>query len=219
MNTIKYQSQPVGEICQTEIVTKAFTVVAERYAGKIRKVNGSPYVAHLVAILLILRKQEPDILAASLLANILDDFPEYSYEQLSFDFNHDIAQLVKEMSETRMKVIRIQKNYQPRRSYQIRWRKRKKLFLSSFPSKSESAKLILTAKHIDNLLSLLRDYQNQGEAVWDKLQLNQKLMWRYYQDFFNVLTANFHHAIIGEYYSVFKEAEKVFSPSLSRSED
>jgi len=196
----------IVEIDKMEKVAKAFVVANRVYEGKLRKISGLPYITHLFDVMLVLRHQEADILAASLLANLLDDCPEYSYEKLAFDFNGNIASLVKEMSDDNKKVIDIQEDPVSR------WLRRKKLFLKDFPRKTETAKLIITAKHICNLFSLLRDYQNQGEVVWEKLGLPQKEMWWYYKKFFEVLTADFHHAIAGDYYNIFVEAEKVFSP-------
>jgi len=192
-----------SQIFELEKVEKAFIKACEVYKEKYRRINGLPYVVHLQAVLMILKNEEPNILAACLLADILDD-SDYSYQQLGSDFNFTIAQLVKEMSNS--KKTKFSEKY----SYQAGWLVQKRAFLKEFPKKSETAKLILTAKHIHNLLSLLRDYQNEGEAIWEKLQLSKRVVWSYYDHFFVVLTANFHHVIIGDYYQVFAEAEPVF---------
>jgi len=192
-----------GQIFELEIVEKAFIKVCEVYKGKYRRINGLPYVVHLQAVLMIFKNEEPNILAACLLADILND-SDYSYQQLVSDFNFTIAQLVKEMSNNK------KNKFSEKLSYQASWLIQKRSFLKEFPKKSETAKLILTAKHIHNLLSLLRDYQNEGEAVWKKLQLSKRVAWSYYHHFFIVLTANFHHIIIGDYYQVFSKAEAVF---------
>jgi (p)ppGpp synthase/HD superfamily hydrolase len=191
------------DIFEAEIVEKAFAKTLEIYKDKRRKINDLPYITHLQAVLMILRNQSPDIMAACLLAKTLDD-KFYDFKQLTADFSLQIAQLVKEMSEGSRPTVDFKINYQ------TRWLARKRKFLKNFQTRTEAAKLILTAKHIHNLLSLLRDYQDQGEVVWEKLKLSKRAMWGYYQRFFNVLTANFHNAIVGDYYIVFREAKKVF---------
>jgi len=198
----------LAEIFRVEVVEKAFAKTLEIYRDKRRKINGLPYITHLQAVLMILRHQPPDIMAACLLAKTLDD-GFYDFKQLSADFNLRIAQLVKEISEEPRPAFDFNINYQ------TRWLARKRKFLKRFKERTEDAKLILTAKHIHNLLSLLRDYQDQGAGVWNKLQLSKKAMWGYYQRFYNVLTADFHNPTIRDHHLVFREAELVFGKRSS----
>ena len=86
-----------------DLITKARKFATKKHKGKLY--NNQPFMVHpeevytiLQALLTYQNGQDDDLLAAALLHDVLED-TEVSYSQLKKEFNEDIANLVREVTD------------------------------------------------------------------------------------------------------------------------
>ncbi len=86
---------PVDE--RYQFIKRAHDLVKKEFAKKYRD-GGSPYVEHLRACALIvvvyMREQDPDVIAAALLHDIVEDIPGWTIRRLAREFNARVANFV-----------------------------------------------------------------------------------------------------------------------------
>jgi len=77
-----------------DLIKRAYDVAKETHAGQLRH-SGAPYVIHPVNVAYILNdlRQEPNVVAAGLLHDVIEDTP-YTKEDMINEFGKDITKLV-----------------------------------------------------------------------------------------------------------------------------
>src|SRR5690554_1839642 len=93
--------QKVNPKIQTELIEKAFRFAWTAHKNQVRK-SGEPYLAHPVAVALILAEQHLDsiTIAAGLLHDVLED-TTIGREAISQEFGDDVALLVDGVTKIR----------------------------------------------------------------------------------------------------------------------
>lgn len=138
------------------IVEYALYTALKAHEGQTRKDSAkTPYIVHPVSVALIVSRytNNDDVLAASLLHDLLED-TTYSAKQMKSDFGSRVLRLVSEVSEPSDR--------------QLGWAMRKDRYLDTLATASHEALLIACADKIANLRAMRSAYMVDGELLWQK---------------------------------------------------
>ena len=133
-----------------------------------RKVSGIPYFAHLMAVSALTLEYGGDEDAA--IAALLHDGPEdqgglETLRQIRQRFGDAVADAVEACSDT---------FDTPKPA----WRPRKEAYIAHLATASERARLVSAADKLHNARSMLQDYRQVGEALWDRFNAGRdEVMW------------------------------------------
>jgi (p)ppGpp synthase/HD superfamily hydrolase len=143
------------------------------HAEQIRKGNGTPYITHPFAVMCLLAehtrrtgKAKEDLLIAALLHDTVEDVPErYSADDIEQDFGHDVLTIV--LGVTKDSEI-------------PDWFERNTAYLEQLWTGSEESVELSLADKVHNLMTILRDYEEKGEAVWNIFKTGKEAqLWWY----------------------------------------
>ena len=163
---------------QTRIVKRKLTsrfndallFAVELHAGQTRKVSGEPYVAHLLgvaSIVLDYGADEDEAIAALLHDAIEDQGGPATGEEIRRRFGSAVAEIVEGCTDA---------DTIPKPP----WQQRKEAFLGRLEHASASIRLVAAADKLHNARSLLRDYRQQGEVIWNHFKGGrEKTLWYY----------------------------------------
>lgn len=158
----------------TPRINRALATAARAHAGQSRKGTDIPYIAHPMAVALIVSEytDDEDTVIAALFHDILEDVPPliYSANQMEKEFGQWVVTYVKGVSEDKM----ADEAEKP-------WKTRKLGYLSHLEAvESEQIVLISAADKLHNLLSTLEDYQIYGEQTWQRFNApKEDQLWFY----------------------------------------
>ena len=137
-----------------------------------QKRNGTaiPYVSHLLAVASLVMEaggSEDEAIAA-----LLHDGPEdqgglATLEDIRDRFGAAVGEIVAACSDT------FAENKPP-------WQQRKRAYLAHLPGASRSAKLVSCADKLHNARSILADYRQYGDALWERFNAgSEDVLWYY----------------------------------------
>lgn len=127
-----------------------------------RKSSQTPYLAHLLGVCaLVLADKGTEVEAiAALLHDALEDHPDItSPEEIAQRYGLDVLELVESCTDT-------PPTY--RGGPKPPWRFRKEAYLAHLEVATESARRIALADKLDNLRSMMADFQMAGDALWSR---------------------------------------------------
>ena len=143
----------------TPTVDRALAVAARAHEGQTRKDDPTPYIAHPVAVAMIVSDftEDEDVVVAAILHDVLEDVPPsvYSAEDMTAEFGERVTEMVRGVSEEKT----AGEETPP-------WRVRKEGYLSQLAEDSQECLLISAADKIHNLRSMVLAHDRQGEAMW-----------------------------------------------------
>lgn len=142
----------------------AVAYALDLHRGHRRKVAGSPYVAHLlrVAGIAIESGADEDEAIAALLHDAVEDCGGAATSaEIGRRFGARVAEIVDGCSDT---------DQTPKPP----WRPRKEAYLHRLEAASPSVRLIVAADKLDNARSILRDYRQLGESIWDRFRAGRE---------------------------------------------
>lgn len=143
----------------TPAIDRALAVAARCHAGQTRKDDPTPYIAHPVAVAMIVSDftDDQDVAVAALLHDVLEDVPPsvYSADDMTAEFGERVTELVRGVSEEKT----AGEETPP-------WRVRKEGYLATLAEDSEECLLISAADKIHNLRSMVAAHGHLGEDMW-----------------------------------------------------
>ena len=147
------------------MIYKVIKVTTLAHDGQRRKGSDMPYIVHPIECGFITSEitDNADIIAAAILHDTLED-TDLTYEYLAKEFDHNIADMVKALSENKRKEL----------SSLVTWEERKKESIKHYKKLDQGTKIILLVDELSNLRSLDEDYKSLGEEVWKKFNMNKK---------------------------------------------
>jgi len=166
----------------TPLIQKAIDTSARLHRKKSRKNDKAlPYVSHCFSVACIVSEytSKPEIIAAALLHDTLEDVKEYRFDDLAREFGLEVANLVKAVSEDKDPGVEIDKR--------ITWMDRKKGYLKNLEKHGPEAQLICAADKIHNLRSATEWYKETGERVWEKFNASLKNQIWYHQSVLRIV--------------------------------
>ena len=134
----------------------ALVYAATLHAKQQRKLSGSPYVGHLLAVAGIVLQfggDEDEAIGALLHDAAEDQGGEAAADDIRRRFGDRVADLAIACSDTMV-------------TPKPPWRERKEAHVAHMRQADESVRLIVAADKLDNARSILADYRLHGEALW-----------------------------------------------------
>lgn len=161
-------------------ILEAITVSSLAHKHQKRKGNRTPYIAHPLAVGLILSQlgQREEVIIAGILHDTLED-TEMTKEELTSRFGNEVVRLVESVTEDKSLES---------------WEKRKAHYLESKAAAGAETKLISLADKYHNLSSIKEDLQIQGEDVWNIFTRGKKSQENFYKTFSEKIKENFDYS-------------------------
>jgi len=156
---------------------EALTYTLRLHADQARKVSGTPYIAHLLAVSSLVLEDggdEDEAIAALLHDAIEDQGGQKTKEEIGERFGGRVSTIVEACSDAE----RIPKPP---------WRERKEAFIASLQSAPVSVQRVVAADKLHNVRSILRDYQRSGETIWQHFTGGREGTLWYYRSVTDVL--------------------------------
>lgn len=149
----------------------ALQIAALAHEGQSRKSGGTPYIAHPMAVALLVSEfsSDEDVQVAALLHDVLEDAPPAVYDaaQMQADFGARVLELVRGVSEDKTAG-----------HPQAPWLERKQGYLEILRQAPEPCLLIAVADKLHNLHSLCGDLAVRGEQVWQHFNATpERTLW------------------------------------------
>jgi (p)ppGpp synthase/HD superfamily hydrolase len=149
---------------------RAFLFAKEKHAGQTRKASSVPYLAHLmgVASLALEYGGDEDVAIAALLHDVVEDCGGRAMlKAVKRRFGSRVAKMVEGCTDS---------DTVPKRP----WRERKDTYLQHLKSADEETRLVSAADKLNNLRSILSDYREVGEVVWERFKGGREgTLWYY----------------------------------------
>lgn len=160
--------------------SEALTYAAELHATQIRKGSGVPYIAHLLgtaSIALEYGASEDEAIAALLHDAIEDRGGPTTREAIRQRFGDTVTAIVDGCTDS---------DATPKPP----WRDRKQAYIDRIPTACHSVRLVSAADKLYNVRSILKDYRELGDLVWERFKGKKDgTLWYY-----NSLVAAFRQA-------------------------
>ncbi len=135
-----------------QMKTKARQFAEKAHKGQIRKSGNIPYITHPIRVARILEKAGASdaLVCAGYLHDVVEDTP-IEIEEVEKVFGPEIADLVQAHTEDKSKS----------------WQERKQHTIDTLRIGNRDVKQLIVADRLDNLLSIEKDLQKIGPAIWD----------------------------------------------------
>jgi (p)ppGpp synthase/HD superfamily hydrolase len=140
--------------------SEALTYAAELHATQIRKGSGVPYIAHLLgtaSIALEYGASEDEAIAALLHDAIEDCGGAPVREAIRNRFGDTVTAIVGGCSDS---------DTTPKPP----WRSRKQAYIDRIPQASRSVRLVSAADKLYNARSILKDFRELSDSVWERFK-------------------------------------------------
>ncbi|MBV5259821.1 HD domain-containing protein [Synechococcus moorigangaii CMS01] len=157
--------------------SEALVLAEKLHREQIRKGSGTPYIAHLlgVASLVLEAGGDEDEAIAALLHDAIEDQGGLATRDLICEkFGDRVAKIVEACSDSFDG-----ENKKP-------WRERKEAYLTHLQIAPDSVRLVSMADKLYNAQSILRDYQQIGEALWERFKGKKEGTLWYYKSLIQV---------------------------------
>jgi (p)ppGpp synthase/HD superfamily hydrolase len=163
------------EMALPALIDRAIGFAARAHEGQHRKAGDIPYIAHPVAVAMMLQEMgcEPTVVAAGLLHDVVEDC-NVTLVELRAAFGDEVADIVAYLTE-------------PPRT--MRWEQRKEKMIHSLRQAPLPVKLVAAADKYHNLQHTLQNQQKRGTAVWKRFGRGpEQQAWYYRQVTASILT-------------------------------
>jgi (p)ppGpp synthase/HD superfamily hydrolase len=149
---------------------RAFLFAADKHAGQARKASTIPYLAHLmgVASLVLEFGGDEDLAIAALLHDVVEDCGGAPMlKEVQRRFGTRVAKIVEGCTDSNTE-------------RKPPWRERKEDYLRQLKSADAATRLVSAADKLNNVRSILSDYRQVGESVWDRFNGGREgTLWYY----------------------------------------
>lgn len=161
----------------SERFARALTYAHQLHQKQVRKGTTIPYLSHLLAVsaLVLENGGDEDQAIAALLHDSLEDGPRYS----TYTRAQIAADIAAQFGE---RVLRIVEGCTDRQDADTRdWWTRKQAYLHHLEQVDGDVLLVSNADKLHNAQTIWRDYQQVGEAVWQRFSTGKQGTLWYYQ--------------------------------------
>jgi (p)ppGpp synthase/HD superfamily hydrolase len=148
-------------------IHRAIAFATKAHVGQLRKGTDVPYVTHPVSVGTLLARAgcADDLIMAGILHDCLED-TETTFGQLKVEFNETVAELVRDCSE---------------KDRSGSWIERKEATVKKLKDVSDEACLVACADKTHNLWSMIRDFRQLGEALWERFNATRESQIWYFK--------------------------------------
>jgi (p)ppGpp synthase/HD superfamily hydrolase len=151
--------------------TRALELAFELHAGQTRKGSGVPYFGHLLGVTSIVIEtgsSEDEAIAALLHDAAEDQGGRETLARIRSEFGNDVADIVESCSDS------LGDPKPP-------WRERKRAYLEHLEEAGESALKVSLADKLHNARTIVVDYRDVGEALWERFNADRDQVLEYYR--------------------------------------
>ncbi len=147
-------------------IEEALEVAAQAHHGQFRKGTGTPYISHPYAVGLILMHEgcSEEVVIAGLLHDTVED-TDMTLACIQKRFGETVAEIVDGCSEDKS----------------LRWRERKAERIEALKSASAEVCLVTCADKLHNLRTVISEYDEIGDLVWERFHGGVEAQGWYYQ--------------------------------------
>ncbi len=147
-------------------IEEAIEVAAQAHNGQFRKGTSTPYITHPYAVGLLLMEVgcSETLIIAGILHDTVED-TELTLDTIRKDFGDTVADIVDGCSENKS----------------LRWRERKTERIEALKTASTEICIVTCADKLHNLRTVISEYDNIGEAVWDRFHGGLEAQEWYYR--------------------------------------
>ncbi|MFM6189071.1 MAG: HD domain-containing protein [Planktothrix sp.] len=159
----------------SEKFTEALVYATQLHATQIRKGSGVPYIAHLLGVASIALEygaNESEAIAALLHDAIEDQGGAKIRDEIQQRFGETVAQIVEGCTDTDL-------------TPKPPWRDRKEAYLAHISHTSASVRLVSAADKLYNAQSILKDYRQIGDEIWQRFTGKKEGTLWYYRSLVN----------------------------------
>lgn len=155
--------------------TRALGYAERVHAGDERKGTRIPYVAHLLAVAVLVVEEggdETQAVAALLHDAAEDHGGEERLADIAREFGDDVARIVAALSDS----------LAPEGAEKAPWHMRKERYLAHLATEEDAAVLLVSnADKVHNARALLTDLRTHGDALWERFQTKRGAdqLWYY----------------------------------------
>ena len=157
----------------TDRFSSAMAYAYQVHNGQRRKGTGIPYIAHILGVTAIAMEygaDEDQSIGALLHDAAEDGGGEATLAEIRARFGDVVAEIVLGCSDS---LVEDPEDKLP-------WQERKENYLAHLESASQSVCLVSAADKLHNVRSIIRDYHEHGEAIWDRFQGSRDgTLWYY----------------------------------------
>ena len=182
------------------MIERALRLAQKWHKGDLRKGGELPYLIHILDISRLIyrnfRDEEPEILAASICHDLLEDTrcPEFS---ISDACGAEVLRIVKAVShDTSMEE-------------DGQWEERKLKYIESVKSGGEKAMLVCMCDKIVNLKSLLTQYEVEGPDVWQHFNRRKDIKLWFEKKVLEMLKVGLSHPLLEVYEGLIGDLERL----------
>jgi (p)ppGpp synthase/HD superfamily hydrolase len=149
---------------------RAFRYAAEKHAGQTRKQTAVPYLSHLMAVagLVLEAGGDEDMAIAALLHDVVEDcggMPRL--REIRQRFGTRVAKIVEGCTDS---------FGEPKPE----WMARKKDYLLGIRDADSETRLVSASDKLHNVRTILADYRQDGEAIWERFTGKKEgTLWYY----------------------------------------
>jgi (p)ppGpp synthase/HD superfamily hydrolase len=149
---------------------KALIFAKRKHAGQTRKKTAIPYIAHLVGVAALVLEAggDEELAIAALLHDVVEDCGGAPMlREVRTRFGRRVAHIVDGCTDTYL-------------TPKPPWRKRKEDYLKHLRGADADTRLVSVADKLHNARSILTDYLDSGESVWERFQGRREgTLWYY----------------------------------------
>lgn len=160
----------------TPRLEKAIRIATIAHKEQKRKGSDTPYIIHPYSVMCIAANatQDEDILIACLFHDIIEDVPDkYPREQMVKDFGDRVASIVDGVTKD---------------STLPDWQSRAEAYLKHLELEATNESIIVScADKTHNLMSMLTDYAEVGDSLWERFKVGAERQLWWYQDVLKVI--------------------------------
>ncbi len=149
---------------------RAFAFAAGKHAGQARKASTIPYIAHLmgVASLVLEFGGDEDMAIAALLHDVVEDCGGATVlKEVRRRFGSRVGKIVDGCTDS---------DTEPKPP----WRERKETYIRHLKHADADTRLVSAADKLNNVRSILSDYREVGESIWERFHGGREgTLWYY----------------------------------------
>ena len=164
ISSINERTQPFVN----EWLEEAIAYAVRMHRGAVRKGTVIPYIVHPLEVMntLLIMGADMALVAAGVLHDTVED-TEATLEDIAKNFGREVADLV--ASHTEM-------------DKSLPWRERKEIALEHLAKASKREQMLVLADKLSNIEAMARDFDNVGDALWDRFNKGRDEQEWYYRE-------------------------------------
>jgi len=166
-----------NKFMDTDLLDRAIVFAVQAHHNTERRGKGFPYIVHPMEAVEIVATITPDqeLLAAAALHDTIED-TDVTVNQLREAFGNRVAELVHSESDQLDGEV-----FTGGENESETWHARKQAAIDRLAAASHDAKIVAMGDKLSNMRAIWRDYQQQGDALWQIFHVKDKASheWHY----------------------------------------